>query len=174
MHPFPRFRPKRPRFPRKTRAPRPVEAFSSSPVDPQHPRRTKRRALLLAAAALVVVSLGRAAWPVIDVSAVAQLVETVRLVQDQLTEMTTAKEALLGQVAVLTGAWDDLTGDPFDLNSVLDDPAISGSTDLPSASDVSDAYDGVDSAVITQVLAAHQAAPTTGTPSAAPGTTPCP
>ena len=130
----------------------------SSPVDPQHPPRPKRRALLLAAAALVVVSLGRAAWPVIDVSAVAQLVETVRLVQDQLTEMTTAKEALLGQVAVLTGAWDDLAGDPFDLNSVLDDPTISGSTDLPSSSDVSDAYDGVDADVVTQVLAAHQAA----------------
>lgn len=130
----------------------------SDPVDPQHPPRRKRRALLLVLSALVIVSIGRAAWPVIDVSAVAQLVETVRLVGDQLDEMTTAKQALLGQVAVLTGVWDDLTGDPFDLNGVLQDPAIVGATDLPLASEVSDAYEGAHADVVTQVLAAHQAA----------------
>ena len=132
----------------------------SGPVDPQHPPRPKRRRWPLVLAALVIVSLGQAAWPVIDVSAVAQLVETVRLVQEQLDEVTTARQALLGEIAALTGSWEDLTGDPFDLNDTLEDTDLDGSTDAPSANDVSDAYDDAYDDVVNQVLAAHQAATT--------------
>lgn len=130
----------------------------SSPVDPQHPPRPKRPRWPLFLAALVVVSLGRAAWPVIDVSAVAQLVETVRIVTDQLDQVTDARRALMGEIAALTGRWSDLTGDPFELNTVLDDTDITGSTGLPSAADIREAYDGAPADVVTQVLAAHRAA----------------
>ena len=122
----------------------------------------------------MIAGLGNAQWPVIDISAVAQLVETVRLVQDQLTEMTTAKEALLGQVANYTGIWDDLTGDAYSLGEQTG--AIVNTarslTDIdtellnrrnreqlawPTLSDVQRAHAGADPAVITSVLTAHQA-----------------
>ena len=151
-----------------------VSSDSVDPQHPQHPPRRKRRTWLLVVAALMIVSLGNAQWPVIDISAVAQLVETVRLVQDQLTEMTTAKEALLGQVANYTGIWDDLTGDAYSLGEQTG--AIVNTarslTDIdtellnrhnreqlawPTLSDVQRAHAGADPAVITSVLTAHQA-----------------
>ena len=147
--------------------------FSAS-VDPQHSPRRKRRTWLLVVAALMIVSLGNAQWPVIDISAVAQLVETVRLVQDQLNEVTTAKEALLGQVANFTGIWDDLTGDAYSLGEQTGAVVNTAKsltdirTDLltrrnaeqlawPSLGDVQTAYAGSDPAVVTSVLTAHQA-----------------
>lgn len=148
-------------------------AFSDRP-DPQYPRRKRRSLSLLIAMALLIIGAGQAAWPVIDVSAVAQLVQTVRLVQDQLTEMTTAKEALLGQVAVLTGTWNDLTGEAYRLGerasslvtdysltqveARLNDRRTNEQNAWPTAGDVRDAYAGEDSTVIQQVLDAHQAA----------------
>ena len=146
----------------------------SDPVDPGHPSGRKSRRWLLALAALVLVSLGRAAWPVIDVSAVAQLVETVRLVTDQLDQVTTAKEALLGQVATYTGTWDDLTGDAYEIGEQVSGTVntTKSLTDIdaellrrrnaeqqawPSSSDVQAAYAGSDAGVVTQVLRVHQA-----------------
>ena len=143
-------------------------------MDPQHPPRRRSRTWLLVVAALLVAGLGNAQWPVIDISAVAQLVETVRLVQDQLDEVTTAKEALLGQVANFTGIWDDLTGDPYDIGEQTGGVINTAKsltdidTDLlnrrnaeqlawPSLGDVQTAYGGADPAVITNVLTAHQA-----------------
>ena len=151
-----------------------VGGVFSNPVDPQHPPRRRSRTWLLVVAALLVAGLGNAQWPVIDISAVAQLVETVRLVKDQLDEVTTAKEALLGQVANFTGIWDDLTGDPYSIGEqtgALVNTAKSLTdidTDLvnrrnteqlawPSLGDVQTAYGGADPAVITNVLTAHQA-----------------
>ena len=151
-----------------------VGGVFSNPVGPQHPPRRRSRTWLLVVAALMIAGLGNAQWPVIDISAVAQLVETVRLVQDQLDEVTTAKEALLGQVANFTGIWDDLTGDSYDIGEqtgALVNTAKSLTdiqTDLvnrrnteqlawPSLGDVQTAYAGADPAVITNVLTAHQA-----------------
>ena len=146
----------------------------SGPVDPDDLPRRISRFWQLAVAVLAVAALGRAAWPVIDVSAVAQLVETVRLVTDQLNEMTTAKEALLGQTAQYTGVWDDLTGEAYELGEQAGG-AVSTAQSLttidaellrrrnaenaawPTAGDVRNAYAGADAGVVTQVLTAHQA-----------------
>lgn len=145
----------------------------TDPVDPQHPPRPKRRTWLLVVAMLVIASLGHAQWPVIDVSAVAQLVQTVRLVQDQLTEMTTAKEALLGQVATYTGTWTNLTGQAYEVGEQVGG-TINTAKSLatveaellnrrtaeqlawPTSADIQTAYAGADAGVVTQVLRAHQ------------------
>ena len=146
----------------------------SASVDPQHPHRPKRRTWLLVVAALVIAGLGHAQWPVIDISAVAQLVETVRVVKDQLDQVTTAKEALLGQVANFTGIWDDLTGDAYEVGEQVSGVVNTAKsltnirTNLvnrrnseqlawPSLGDVQLAYAGADPAVVTSVLTAHQA-----------------
>lgn len=149
-------------------------AANAEGLDPQHPPRKRRTSSLLIVMALVLIGAGQAAWPVIDVSAVAQLVETVRLATDTLNEMTTAKDALLGQVATLTGAWDDLTGEAYELGenasslatdfslteveARLNDRRTNELNAWPTASDVRDAYAGEDSTVIQQVLDEHQAA----------------
>ncbi len=148
---------------------------NSAAVDPGHLPRRKRRVLLPVLAVLLLAGVGRAAWPVIDLSAVAQLVEAVRLAQDQLTEVTTAKQALLGQVANYTGVWDDLTGDAYELGeqasgvvktakSLADIDAHlltrrnAETNAWPSNADVRSAYAGSPASVVTQVLRAHQAA----------------
>ena len=146
----------------------------SDPVDPQHPPRKRRSLSLLIVMALLLIGVGQAAWPVIDISAVAQLVETVRLATDSLDQVTSAKEALLGQVAVLTGTWSDLTGSAYELGenasslttefsltqieTGLTNRRTSEQNAWPSASDVQNAYAGEDATVIQQVLDAHQAA----------------
>ena len=147
--------------------------FSDS-VDPDHPPRRRSRAGLLVVAALMIAGLGNAQWPVIDISAVAQLVEAVRLAQDQLDEVITSKQALLGQVANFTGIWDDLTGLPYELGEQVGGVVSTAKsltdirTDLvnrrnaeqlawPSSSDVQSAYAGSDAGVVQQVLRAHQA-----------------
>ena len=142
--------------------------------DPQHPRRKPRRIGLLIVMALLLMGVGQANWPVIDISAVAQLVETVRLVKDQLDQVTTAKEALLGQVANFTGIWTDLTGEAYQLGerasslttefsltqieAGLNTRRTNEQNAWPTAIDVQDAYAGEDSTVIQQVLDAHQTA----------------
>ena len=154
-------------------------ATISNAPDPQHPPRRKRHGLsMLIVAALLLIGMlfmgiGQAAWPVIDISAVAQLIETVRIAGDSLTEMTTAKEALLGQVANFTGIWSDLTGEAYQLGHnasslatefnlteieqrVIDQNAAED-TAWPTAADVQNAYAGEDQAVIDRVLDAHQA-----------------
>ncbi len=145
----------------------------SDPVDPQHPPRPKRRRWLLVLAAFVIVGVGRAAWPVIDISAIAQLVEAVNTAKSQLTEMTTAKEALLGQVAKFTGTWTSLTGDAYELGEATTGVVVTAKslasidTELlnrrnaeqlawPTLANVQSAYAGADPAVITKVLTAHQ------------------
>ena len=149
-------------------------AANPNTPDPQHPPRRRRSLSLLIVMALLLIGVGQAAWPVIDISAVAQLVETVRLATDTLGEMTTAKDALLGQVAVLTGTWDDLTGDAYELGenasslvtdfsltaieARLNDRRTNEQNAWPTAIDVQDAYTGEDDTVIQQVLDAHQAA----------------
>ena len=122
----------------------------------------------------MIVSLGNAQFPVIDISAVTQLIETVRLAQDSLTEMTTAKEALLGQVANFTGTWTNLTGQSYELGEATTGVVTTAKSltnldaDLlnrrnaeqlawPTLSDVQLAYAGADPAVVTKVLTAHQA-----------------
>ena len=153
-----------------------LQGVFSDPVDPQpqHPPRRKSRVWLLAAAALMIVSLGRAAWPVIDFSAVAQLVEAVRVAQDSLNEMTTSKRALLGEVAALTGIWSDLTGDAYQLgeraSGLVTDHSLRGiEADLesrrdierlawPTSGDIQDAYAEQPGDVIQQLLVAHQKA----------------
>ena len=147
--------------------------------DPQHPRRRSHGLNLIIVAALVLIGMlfmgiAQANWPVIDISAVTQLIETVRLATDTLSEMTTAKEALLGQVANFTGIWGDLTGEAYRLG----ERASSLTTEFsltqieaglntrrtnelnawPTAIDVQDAYAGEDATVIQQVLDAHQQA----------------
>ena len=146
----------------------------SGPVDPQHPRRRKRRAWLLAAAALLIVSLGNAQWPVIDVSSVAQLVQVVQTANDTLQRVTTTRDALLGQVANFTGVWSNLTGDAYELGEQTGGVVSTARslTDIrtgllnrrtaeqlawPTLSDVQLAYAGADPAVVTNVLTAHQA-----------------
>ena len=151
-----------------------VEATNSTAPDPQHLPRRRRRLSLLVVMALLLMGVGQAAWPVIDISAVAQLIETVRLATDTLTEMTTAKEALLGQVATFTGVWDDLTGEAYQLGerasslttefsltqieAGLNTRRTNEQNAWPTASDVQDAYAGEDATVIQQVLDAHQEA----------------
>jgi len=151
-----------------------AEATISSAPDPQHPPRSKRRVLLPVLAGLMLVSVGRAAWPVIDISAITQLVEVVRLAQDQLDQVTDARDALFGQVATLTGFWTDLTGEAYELGenasslttefsltqieARLNARKTSESNAWPSASDVQNAYAGEDATVIQQVLDAHQQA----------------
>ena len=148
-------------------------AANPNTPDPQHPPRRRRSLSLLIVMALLLIGVGQAAWPVIDVSAVAQLVETVRLATDTLSEMTTAKDALLGQVAVLTGTWNDLTGEAYELgenaSSLATDHSLTEVQDgitirrdaeqaaWPTQADVRDAYAGEDDTVIQQVLDTHQA-----------------
>ena len=150
-----------------------AEAANANAPDPRHPPRRRRRLSLLIVMALLLVGAGQAAFPVIDASAVAQLIETVQLAGDTLSEMTTAKEALLGQVAGLTGVWNDLTGETYQLgekaSSLVTDHSLTAieagltaRTDAerlawPTQGDVRDAYAGEDAAVIQQVLDAHQA-----------------
>ena len=142
--------------------------------DPQHPRRKPRRIGLLVVMALLLMGVGQANWPVIDISAVAQLVETVRVVKDQLDQVTTAKEALLGQVANFTGIWTNLTGEAYQLGerasslttefsltqieAGLNTRRTNEQNAWPTAIDVQDAYAGEDATVIQQVLDAHQTA----------------
>lgn len=147
---------------------------NSASVDPGHLPSRKRRVLLLAVAVLVLVGVGRAAWPVLDVSAVAQLVEAVRLAQDQLNEVVTAKQALLGEVAQYTGVWGDLTGAAYemgeqaggvvstarslaDINAHLLTRRNAETNAWPSDADVRSAHSGSPASVVTQVLRAHQA-----------------
>ena len=141
--------------------------------DPQHPPRRQRRLSLLIVMALLLMGVGQAAWPVIDISAVAQLIETVRLATDSLDQVTSAKQALLGQVAVLTGTWSDLTGSAYKLgenaSSLTTEFSLTAieaglttrktaeQSAWPTATDIQDAYAGEAAAVIQQVLAAHQA-----------------
>ena len=160
--------------PEKNTRPEARGGVFSAPLDPQHPPRRNSRWWLLGAALLIIVSLGRAAWPVIDVSAVQQLVETVRLATDQLDEVTRARQALLGEIANYTGIWDDLTGLPYelgeqasgvvstaqsltDINAELLRRRNAESAAWPTQGDVRSAYAGSEADVITQVLAAHQA-----------------
>ncbi len=149
-------------------------AAISDAVDPQHPPRCGRRLSLLIVMALLLMGVGQAAWPVIDISAVAQLIETVRLAGDTLSEMTTAKDALLGQVATLTGVWDDLTGDAYELGenasslvtdfsltqveAQLNDRRTNEQNAWPTLPNVRDAYAGEDRTVIQQVLDTHREA----------------
>ena len=142
--------------------------------DPQHPRRKPRRIGLLIVMALLLMGVGQANWPVIDISAVAQLVETVRLATDSLDQVTSAKQALLGQVANFTGIWTDLTGDAYQLGerasslttgfsltqieAGLNTRRTNEQNAWPTAIDVQNAYAGEDATVIQQVLDAHQTA----------------
>ena len=146
----------------------------SGAVDPDYLPGRRSRLWLLAVALLGVAALGRAAWPVIDVSAVQQLVETVRLATDQLDQVTAARQALLGEIANYTGVWDDLAGLPYELGEQASG-AVSTAQSLttidadllrrrnaesaawPTQGDVRSAYAGSKPDVITQVLAAHQA-----------------
>ena len=149
--------------------------------DPQHPPRRSHGLNLIIVAALVLIGMllmgiAQANWPVIDISAVAQLVETVRVVKDQLDQVTTAKEALLGQVANFTGIWTDLTGEAYQLGerasslttefsltqieAGLNTRRTNEQNAWPTAIDVQDAYAGEDATVIQQVLDAHQTATT--------------
>ncbi|MCY4588088.1 MAG: hypothetical protein OXB98_18820 [Bryobacterales bacterium] len=153
-----------------------AEATNANAPAPQHPPRRRRSLGLLIVMALLLIGVGQAAWPVIDISAVAQLVETVRLAGDTLSEMTTAKDALLGQVAVLTGTWSNLTGAAYELGENASSLATNFSlTQIeaelntritneqnawPTAVDVQNAYAGEDATVIQQVLDAHQEATT--------------
>ncbi len=151
-----------------------AEATNAEAPDPQHPPRRRRGlSLLIVMGLLLMLGVGQAAWPVIDISAVAQLIQTVRLATDSLAEMTTAKEALLGQVATFTGTWDDLTGEAYELgenaSSLTTEFSLTGieagltarktaeQSAWPTATDVQDAYAGEAAAVIQQVLDAHQA-----------------
>ena len=155
-----------------------AQATISDAPDPQHPPRRKRHGLsMLIVAALLLIGMlfmgiGQAAWPVIDISAVAQLIETVRLATDSLDQVTSAKEALLGQAAILTGVWSDLTGDAYQLaenaSSLTTDLSLTGieaslatiksnnTNAWPTATEIQNAYAGEDSTVIQQVLDAHQ------------------
>ncbi len=137
-----------------------------STVSPLPPRsRRKRRWAQLAAFVLLIAGLGRAAWPVIDVSAVAQLIEAVQLAQNQLEQATIAKQALLGEVAALTAQWNDLVGAPFELGQDVGGAAAeiaAWSQELDQAWPTEDAIRGAyadqDSEVVQQVLEAHRAA----------------
>ena len=147
--------------------------------DPQHPPRRSHGLNLIIVAALVLIGMlfmgiAQANWPVIDISAVTQLIETVRLATDSLDQVTSAKQALLGEIAVYTGIWDDLTGDAYQLGenasslttefsltqieAGLTNRRTNEQNAWPTATDVQDAYAGEDSTVIQQVLDAHQAA----------------
>ena len=120
---------------------------------------------------------GQANWPVIDISAVAQLVETVRAgLPIQLDQVTTRpKQALLGQVANFTGIWDRpdrrclSTRGETPVHSRPSSASLRSKQDSttrrtneqnawPTAIDVQDAYAGEDATVIQQVLDAHQTA----------------
>ena len=149
-----------------------ADGLSTKSVHPQHPRKGRRRLSVSVAAVLLLAGIGQAAWPVIDFSAVAQLIEQVRIASDSLDEMTTTKQALLGEVAALTGVWDDLTGDAYGLSerasSLVTNYSLTGIENgledrmdaernaWPSAADVSNAYAGQDASVIEKVLGAYQ------------------
>ena len=155
-----------------------VEAANAAAPDPQHPsRRHGLRFLVLAALLLIgmlLMGIAQAAWPVIDISAIQQLIQTVQLAQDQLDRVTTARDALLGQVANFTGIWTDLTGDAYELGenasslttqfsltqieAGLNTRRTNEQAAWPTALDVQDAYAGEDPALIQQVLEEHQVA----------------
>ena len=144
--------------------------------DPQHPPRRRRSLSLLIVMALLLMGVGQAAWPVIDISAIQQLIQTVQLAQDQLDRVTTARDALLGTVANFTGIWDDLTGEAYELGenassltteysltqieAGLNTRKTAEQSAWPTAADVQNAYAGEDATVIQQVLDAHQEATT--------------
>ena len=134
--------------------------------DPQHPPRRSHGLNLIIVAALVLIGMlfmgiAQANWPVIDISAVTQLIETVRLATDSLDQVTSAKQALLGEIAVYTGIWDDLTGDAYQLGenasslttefsltqieAGLTNRRTNEQNAWPTATDVQDAYAGEDS-----------------------------
>ena len=154
-------------------------AANGNTPDPQHPPHRSHGLNLIIVAALLLIGMllmgiAQAAFPVIDLSAVTQLIETVRLAGDSLDQMTSAKEALLGQVAVFTGVWDDLTGDAYQLGerassltteysltqieAGLNTRKTNEESAWPTALDVQDAYAGEDATVIQQVLEEHQVA----------------
>ena len=144
--------------------------------DPQHPPRRRRSLSLLIVMALLLMGVGQAAWPVIDISAIQQLIQTVQLARDQLDRVTTARDALLGTVANFTGIWDDLTGEAYELGenassltteysltqieAGLNTRKTAEQSAWPTAADVQNAYAGEDATVIQQVLDAHQEATT--------------
>ena len=146
---------------------------NSEGPDPRHPPRRHRGLSLVVVAALLLMGIGQAAWPVIDVSAIAQLIEAVEVATDTLDEMTTAKQALLGEVAKFTGTWDSLTGNAYQLgekaSSLVTEYSLTqietGLTNRrnalqlawPTQGDVQNAYAGEEADVIQQVLDAHQA-----------------
>ena len=160
--------------PEKKSRPQAQEAAKPNAPDPRHPPRRRRSLSLLVVMGLLLMGVGQAAWPVIDISAVAQLIQTVRLATDTLNEMTTAKDALLGQVATFTGVWDDLTGEAYQLGenasslvteysltqieAGLNTRRTNEQNAWPTAIDVQDAYAGEDATVIQQVLDEHQVA----------------
>ena len=148
-------------------------AANANAPDPRHPPRRRRSlSLLVVMGLLLMLGVGQAAWPVIDISAVAQLIQTVRLATDTLNEMTTAKDALLGQVATFTGVWDDLTGEAYELGEKASSLTTEYSlTEIraglanrrdaeelawPTQADLRNAYAGEDDRVIDQILDAHQ------------------
>ena len=149
-----------------------VEATNSNAPDPQHHPRRHRSLGLLIVMALLLMGVGQAAFPVIDISSIAQLIEQVQIANDTLDQMTTARDALLGQVANFTGIWTDLTGEAYrlgerasslttdfsltQLDSRLSSMRDADNLNWPTQSDVQDAYAGEDNAVIQQVLATHQ------------------
>ena len=149
-------------------------ATNGNAPDLQHPPRKRRSLSLLIVMTLLLMGVAQANWPVIDISAVAQLIEQVRVATDSLDQMTSAKQALLGEIAVYTGIWDDLTGDAYQLGenasslttefsltqieAGLTNRKTNEQNAWPTALDVQDAYAGEDPTVIQQVLDAHQAA----------------
>ena len=149
-------------------------ATNTNSPDPQHPPRKRRSLILLIVMALLLMGVAQANWPVIDISAVAQLIEQVRLATDSLDQVTSTKQALLGQIAVYTGIWDDLTGEAYQLGEKasslttefsltqieagLTNRRTNEQNAWPTTTDVQDAYAGEDPTVIQQVLDAHQAA----------------
>ena len=88
--------------------------------------------------------------------------------------VTSAKQALLGQVANFTGIWTDLTGEAYQLGerasslttefsltqieAGLNTRRTNEQNAWPTAIDVQNAYAGEDATVIQQVLDAHQTA----------------
>ena len=168
--------PETPLDPGKKPRPQAAGATNANTPDPRHPPPRRRLSLLIVMGLLLMLGVGQAAWPVIDISAVQQLIQTVRLAQDQLDRVTTARDALLGQVANFTGIWSDLTGAAYQLGenasslttqfsltqieAGLNTRRTNEQNAWPTASDVQNAYAGEDAALINQVLQQHQVATT--------------